>query len=433
MRIENVVLRLPGRPTGRWLPVLASGLAAELGAGAFPLRYSIASLTGGAVRVEATVVRFAPDEPVAELLAGGEILVARRRQRQARPFAVVQIVPTGIGCEIGGFAGDAGPATNLLAAASDLLVTHPNAVNASELNELAENVLYVEGRSLDDFLLGYLALDPVAANRIGTFVDPTGSKHLDMVIHALHAAQAVKGVDCETYTVLDQEMGVEIAWSDSGCAVGTLRNPETLVEGVQRLLASGCDAIGGVSVIHGVSEEMFARHQRGEIPNPSGGVEAIITHLISKLFRVPTAHAPLPYYQDLKKLDTANPRGAAELLSTPHYFCVLKGLHRAPRLRVLESLETARPGWITLENVGAVVAPASALGGVPALVAEWNGIPLIAVRENASVLNVGNDRLGMRNVLEVDSYLEAAGLLLALREGIAPAALRRPLRVAQRI
>jgi hypothetical protein len=428
LRIENVVLRLPGRPTGRWLPFLASGLAAELGAGAFPLRYAIASLTGGAVRVEATVVRFAPDEPVAELLAGGEILMARRRQRQVRPFAVVQIVPTGIVCEIGGFIATDLPPTCRGSFGS---LRRTNAVNASELNELAENVLYVEGRSLDDFLRGYLALDPVAANRIGTFVDPTGSKHLDMVIHALHAAQAVKGVDCETYTVLDQEMGVEIAWSDSGCAVGTLRNPETLVEGVRRLLASGCDAIGGVSVIHGVSEEMFARHQRGEIPNPSGGVEAIITHLISKLFRVPTAHAPLPYYQDLKKPDTANPRGAAEFLSTPHYFCVLKGLHRAPRLRVLESLETARPGWTRRERRRRGGARERARH-VPA-VAEWNGIPLISVRENASVLNVGNDRLRMPNVIEVESYPEAAGLVLALREGIAPAALRRPLRMAQRI
>jgi hypothetical protein len=433
MRIENVVLRLPGRPAGCWLPFLASQLAEALGAGAFPLRFSIASLDGDEARVEATVVRCAPGEWIAERLARSEILEARQRGRQIRPFTVVQIVPTGIGCEIGGFAGDAGPATNLLAAACDLLVTHPNAVNASELNELAENVLYVEGRALDDFLLGHLALDPIASNRIGTFVDPTGAKHLDLVIHALHAGMAVKGVDCETYTVLDQEMGVEVAWSESGCAVGTLRNPETLVDGVQRLLASGCDAVGGVSVIHGVSQEMFAKHQRGEIPNPSGGVEAIITHLISKLFRVPTAHAPLPYYQDLKQPDTSNPRAAAEFLSMPHYFCVLKGLHRAPRLRVLDSLEASRPGWITLENVAAVVAPAGALGGVPALAAEWNGIPLIAVRENASVLNVGNDRLGMRNVLEVDSYLEAAGLLLALREGIAPAALRRPLRTAQRI
>ncbi|HEY8152674.1 MAG TPA: DUF3326 domain-containing protein [Myxococcota bacterium] len=433
MRIENLSLRLPGRPAGPWLPHLARGLASQLGDGAFPLRFAIAALDGGEARVEATVVRCAPDERILARLARSEILEARRRQRQARPFAVVQIVPTGIGCEIGGFAGDAAPASNLLAAASDLLVTHPNAVNASELNELAANVLYVEGRSLDDFLLGHLALDPVAANRIGSFVDPTGAKHLDMVIHALHAALAVKGVDCETYTVLDQEMGVEIAWSESGCAVGTLRNPETLVEGVERLLASGCDAVGGVSVIHGVTGEMFARHQRGETPNPSGGVEAIITHLISKLFRVPTAHAPLPYYQDLKRPDTANPRAAAEFLSAPHYFCVLKGLHRAPRLRVLESLEASRPGWITLENVGAVVAPAGALGGIPALAAEWNGIPLIAVRENTSVLRVGNDRLGMPNVIEVESYLEAAGLLLALREGIAPAALRRPLGTARRI
>ena len=51
-------------------------------------------------------------------------------------------------------------------------------------------MLYVEGRALDDFLLGHLALRPVAANRIGTFVDPTGATSIvDMVIHALHAGR----------------------------------------------------------------------------------------------------------------------------------------------------------------------------------------------------------------------------------------------------
>ena len=105
--------------------------------------------------------------------------------------------------------------------------------------------------------------------------------------------------------------------------------PEAIVEAVEALLADGVDAIGGVSVIEGVTEEMFVSHQRGEIPNPSGGVEAIITHLVSKLFRVPTAHAPLPYYQDTKPRSRDNPRVAAELISTPHYFSVLKGLARA--------------------------------------------------------------------------------------------------------
>lgn len=432
MRIENVSLRLASRPPGAWLPWVVDSLVRELGPGAQALRFSITSADERGAELEATVVRFDPGEPFADRLAAGAALAPRRRARRTDPFVVVQVVPTGIRCEIGGYAGDAGPATNLLAAAADLVVANPNAVNASELNELAANVLYVEGRALDDFLLGQLALEPSRANRIGTFVDPTGAKHLDLVLHTLNAAHAVKGVDCATWTLLDQEIGVEIGWSPSGCAVGTLRNPAVLLEGVRRLVAAGCDAIGGVSVIHGVTEEIFARHQRGEIPNPSGGVEAIITHLISRVFRLPTAHAPLPYYSDLKHPDPDNPRSSAEFISTPHYFCVLKGLHRAPRLRPLGEHESPAPA-IGVEQVGAVVLPAGALGGVPALAAEWHGIPVIAVRENASVLRVDNERMGLAGVLEADSYLEAAGLVLALREGIAPASLRRPLGLPRRV
>ena len=43
------------------------------------------------------------------------------------------IVPTGIGCEVGGFAGDALPTAKLLASASGCLITHPNAVSYTHL------------------------------------------------------------------------------------------------------------------------------------------------------------------------------------------------------------------------------------------------------------------------------------------------------------
>jgi hypothetical protein len=186
-------------------------------------------------------------------------------------------------------------------------------------------------------------------------------------------------------------------------------------------------------VIHGVTQEMFAKHLRGEMPNPSGGVEAIITHLISRIYRIPTAHAPLPYYQDVKETGTHNPRASAEFISTPHYFCVLKGLDKAPRLAPLSSLDNPPSHLITVNHIGAVIAPASCLGGVPALAAEYSGIPLIAVRENNTVLNVTNDKMEMANVIEVGSYLEAAGVVVALREGISLESLRRPIDCAREV
>lgn len=427
MRIENATYRLAFDRESTWLEAICRPFATALGVRTYPLRFSIVEVSASDTVIEASVVRLDPNEPFAGRFRRIELLEPRSRSLAAGPFGVVQVVPTGIRCEIGGFAGDACPATNLLASTADFLVTHPNAVNASELNEMAGNVLYVEGKSLDDFLLGHLGLLRVVSNKVGTFVDPTGKAYTDDVVNTLNAARAVKGVDCELYTVLREELGVSIEWSETGCAVGTVLRPEAILEAVDALVAQGAQAVGGVSVIHGVSQEMFGRHLRGQIPNPSGGVEAIITHLISKVFRVPAAHAPLPYYRDMKPKTTDNPRASAEFISTPHYFCVLKGLAKAPRLVPIAGLDHVPAQLLSVNNIGAVVTPASCLGGIPALAAEFSNIPLIAVRENTTILDITNGKMRMRNVIEVNSYLEAAGVILALREGISLDSLRRPL------
>lgn len=434
MKIENNVYRLRPISAPNWLERISGPFIDALGPGRYPLRFSIVDMDQPEIVMESTtVVDFLRNEKYAPALSTIELLEPRRKIFPSLPFVAVQIVPTGVRCELGGFAGDACPATNLLAATVDFLVTHPNAVNASELNEMADNILYVEGKALDDFLLGHLGLAVVSSNRIGTFVDPTGIDYLDDVINALNAAIAVKGIACESYTVLEQELGVRIEWSKTGCAVGTVLHPDTILQAVEFLISQGVDAVGGVSVIHGVTAEMFAKHLSGEIPNPSGGVEAIITHLISKIFRIPTAHAPLPYYQKTKRKETSNPRASAEFISTPHYYCVLKGLAKAPRLLPISQLENTPSHMITVNNVGAVIVPASCLGGIPALAAEYSGIPIIAVLENTTVLHMTNQKMQMANVIEVNSYLEAAGTILALRKGISLNSLRRPLFGARRI
>jgi hypothetical protein len=431
--VENVSLRAPRPRHGPWLERLADCLRPIVDGGGYPLRFSIVDVSDTEMVVEATVVRVDDGDAYADAFRTSELHAPRRARARAARFAVVQVVPTGVRCEFGGYAGDACPATNLLAAAADVVVTHPNAVNASELNERAEHVVYVEGKTLDDFLLGHAGLVRSGANRVGTFVDPTGVELLDVVEGVLDAARATAGIDCGLYTVLPEPLGVRIEWSDSGCAVGTVLHPDAILDAAAALLAEGAGAIGGVSVIHGVTAEMFAAHQRGEIPNPSGGVEAIITHLVSKVHRVPAAHAPLPYYQDVKSYDAHNARAAAELISTPHYFSVLKGLARAPRIVPLDDGAAPAGGVVTIDDVGAIVVPSSCLGGVPALAGEYHDIPVVAVRENATVLKVTNDVLGMRNVVEVDTYLEAAGVLLALREGISLESLRRPIGHARRL
>jgi hypothetical protein len=433
MWIENKQYTIKFQDAKPWLKTISSWIKQDLKDNQYPLRFAIVAVENNKIIIDATIITYDSSSNYYEKLNTIELLNPRKKLFQDSSFGVVQIIPTGIGCEIGGFAGDACPATNLLASAVDFVVTHPNAVNASEINEMATNVLYVEGKALDDFLLGYFGLMPVNSNKIGTFVDISGIDYLDYVVNTLNAAHCVKAIDSNFYILLKEELGVKIEWTESGCAVGTILKPELILDAVDNLIANGATAIGGVSVIHGVTKEMFTKHLQGKMPNPSGGIEAIITHLISKIFGIPTAHAPLPYYQDIKDRETYNPRASAEFISIPHYFCVLKGLAKAPRLVPLSSLENVASHLITLNNIGAIVIPASCLGGIPALMAQYNNIPLIAVKDNKTILDVTNDKMQMENVIEVDSYLEAAGVLLALKQGISIDSVRRPIQCAKQI
>jgi hypothetical protein len=69
-------------------------------------------------------------------------------------------------------------------------------------------------------------------------------------------------------------------------------------------------------------------------PNPWGGVEAILTHLVSTILDVPSAHAPTMSSEALRteSWGVVEPRKAAEVISTTYLFCVLKGLNRAPQV-----------------------------------------------------------------------------------------------------
>lgn len=111
MRMENLDFHVPLGTSVPRLPQLVKALQEHVGAGAYPLRVSIAGIDDRGANVEATVLHYDPAGPHAEDLAGWELLHPCRKTRQAPQFCAVQIVPTGIRCELGGYAGDAGPAT----------------------------------------------------------------------------------------------------------------------------------------------------------------------------------------------------------------------------------------------------------------------------------------------------------------------------------
>ena len=110
---------------------------------------------------------------------------------------------------------------------------------------------------------------------------------------------------------------------------------------------------------------------------------------------------------------------------------MLKGLHRSPRIITIP--ETIRePGLLSAADVSCLIIPDKCVG-LPTLAAMQQGIPVIAVRENKNLMRNDLTELpwtpGQLHIVE--NYWEAVGVMSALRSGISPKSLRRPLAATQ--
>ena len=153
----------------------------------------------------------------------GEIFGFKRRAFETGQFSAVLLVPTGIGAEIGGHSGDASSVARLLASVCDNLITHPNVVNASDINYLPENGLYVEGSVLARFLMGTASLQKVRANRVLLVVDKHTDKRLhESAVNSASAARSSLGLDCPGVVMLQDKMVMRSLYSSSGRAVGKI-------------------------------------------------------------------------------------------------------------------------------------------------------------------------------------------------------------------
>ena len=355
------------------------------------------------------------------------------RQRScvaSETFNVALVIPTGIGAEIGGHAGDAGPVTKLLSVVCDSLITHPNAVNASDINELPENGLYVEGSILARLMMGTVGLQRVRSNRVLVVIDD----HVESVFvhaaeNAVNAARAAYGLSCTEIVRLNPPVVLISEYSDSGRAVGS-------VSGLDRVLTllTNCrddfDAVALSSVIRVPSDyhqEYFDRE--GEMVNPWGGVEAMLTHAISSVMNIPSAHSPMFESHRIANVDpgTVEPRMAAEAISLTFLQCILKGLQRSPRL-VTDPTGLLHSDVLDASDVSCLIIPEGCLG-IPTLAALDQGIPVVTVRENTNLMKNDLSRLNWRQgqLIKVNNYWEAAGVVCALRAGISPEAVRRPM------
>jgi hypothetical protein len=342
------------------------------------------------------------------------------------PLPTLLVIPTGIGCELGGYAGDGLPAARLLAAASSCLITHPNVMNAASLYWSDRRIHYVEGWALDRFAAGELALAPRASQRVGVLFDAGIEPEL-VLRHrqVIDACRASLGLPIGPVLSSELPLGVNLQQGASGSSWGTIERPDVLLRAGEQLVAAGATAIAVVARFPEDPEsEALAAYRAGSGVDALAGAEAVISHLLVRHLGIPCAHAPalLPL-----PLDPAlDPRAAAEELGHTFLPCVLVGLSRAPDLvPLVDSAMRGTAPMLHAAQLGAVVAPAGALGGAAVLACAERGIPLISVA-NPCLLEVTAEALGLA-AIPASSYAEAAGMVLALREGIDPAALTRQL------
>ena len=352
------------------------------------------------------------------------------------PLPTLMVVPTGIGCAIGGYAGDALPSARLLAAASGCLITHPNVMNGAALYWSDPRIHYVEGSALDRFASGDLALRPVRRQRVGVLLDAGIDADLRLRhLQVVDGCRATLGLELGPVVTTDAPLGVSLRQGESGASWGSLERPDALLRAGEQLREAGATAIAVVARFPEDPEsEALAAYRGGSGVDVLAGAEAVISHLLCAHLGIPCAHAPA--LSPLELNPDLDPRAAGEELGTTFLPCVLVGLSRAPDLVPLRSAGSGggfpgSPGpLLTADQIGAVVVPSGALGGEAVLACAERGVPVIAV-QNPSVLAVTAEALGLieagASVIDASSYAEAAGFVLALREGISPAALQRPL------
>ncbi|MBD6618069.1 DUF3326 domain-containing protein [Komarekiella sp. 'clone 1'] len=335
-----------------------------------------------------------------------------------RPYTAILIVPTGVGAAIGGYAGDALPVARVIAQVCDRLITHPNVLNGASLYWNLPNAFYVEGYGLDKFAAGCWGLKPVHTNKVGLLLDQGIEPELRLRhLQAADAARATLGLSVTDYVITDAPLNVELRTAPSGASWGTIGNPDSLLRAAEILVNKvGAEAIAVVARFpDDMDEEAVQNYRQGKGVDPLAGAEAVISHLLVRTFQIPCAHSPalasVPPEPDL------SPRSAAEELGYTFLPSVLVGLSRAPQFIVNKGLVASSQEDIWVDHVDAAIVPATACGGSALLSLNQKRCQIITVEENKTQIQVPPQPLGIKSI-QVNSYLEAVGVLVAHKAGI---------------
>lgn len=322
-------------------------------------------------------------------------------------------VPTGIGARIGGYAGDAGNVAREFSKYFKVIV-NPNTVNGGILSAMNENMLYLEGYAFDEFFTGKISLNPVnypfKQNKIGVIFDSSIPKNiLNLHINTINAVKTVKGYDIPCFEITKEAVRVSLLKDDSGISSGRIENERTLFDAAKSLIEKGAEAIAVVCYFGDECED--EDYNEGNGVDPIGGIEAVISHYLTKEFMKPVAHSPAFSGLDIL-FEKVNPNVASEFISSTYLPCILDGLSMAP------ALINQSAGEISRDDAKCLIVPDGALGSKAVFSALKAGIEVMAVK-NETVLSIDCTRLknngiidgALNNIREFPSYMECLNFI----------------------
>ena len=101
------------------------------------------------------------------------------------------------------------------------MILHPNVVNASDINEMPDNALYVEGSVITRLLMGTVGLQAVRQNRVLVVIDAHNDElFVNAAVNAVSGARASYGLSCPEVICLDPPVKLRARFASSGRAAG---------------------------------------------------------------------------------------------------------------------------------------------------------------------------------------------------------------------
>ncbi|MBV8127202.1 MAG: DUF3326 domain-containing protein, partial [Planctomycetaceae bacterium] len=102
-------------------------------------------------------------------------------------------------------------------------------VNASDLNEMPENALYVEGSVICRLLMGTAGLQPVRQNRVIVLLNAhQDESFIYVAVNSVSAARAVFGLQCPGTLLKDPPLLMKSQYSSAGGRAGSRRGDGNL-------------------------------------------------------------------------------------------------------------------------------------------------------------------------------------------------------------